>query len=109
MIPLELQFGQVAVIDDSVIHFSGDNHAEEERKAVQLIMKPAEAPTIHCYRSKDETDLVRIVDVDDDFFFDFNMWETPSGGVNMRTISYPIVKLTESELIEKTRANLLPI
>ncbi len=107
MVPLELRFGQVAVIDDSVIHFSGDNHDETERKAVQLIMKPEEAPTIHCFKKEGEADVVRIVDVDDDFFFDFNMWEIPKGGLNMRTIHYPIVKLTEPQLIERTRFNLL--
>jgi len=107
MVPLELRLGQVAVIDDSVIHFSGDNHDEAERKAVQLILKPEEAATIHCFRRKEESDIVHIVDVDDDFFFDFNMWEIPAGGTNMRTVKYPIVKLTESELIEKTKVNLL--
>ena len=107
MVPLELKFGQIAILDDSIIHFSGINNTADERKAVQLILKPEEVPTIHCFKSTKDDDEIRIIDVADDYFFDFDMWETPSAGKNLRTINYPIIKLTESDLVEKTRINLL--
>lgn len=106
MLPLQLQFGQIAVIDDSIIHFSGDNNTESERKAIQLILKPEEATTIHCFKSDKSVNEIHIIDVEDDYFFDFNMWEAPKGGTNRRTINHPIIKITERELIEKARLNL---
>ena len=109
MMPLDLRLGQVAVIDDSIIHFSGVNHTLKERKAVQVILKPEEAPTIHCFRRDKESDEISIIHVPDDYFFGFDMWEMPKGGENQRTIHYPIVKLTESQLLEKTSLNLMPI
>ena len=106
MLPLQLRFGQIAVIDDSIIHFSGDNNTESERKAIQLILKPEEATTIHCFKSDKSINEIHIIDVEDDYFFDFNMWEAPKGGTNRRTINHPIIKITERELIEKARLNL---
>lgn len=105
MIPLELHVGQVAVIDDSVIHFSGDNHLESDRRAVQLIMKPAEAPTIHCYKDNGGDDIT-IMEVDDEYFFDFDMWQKPKPGKNHKTITYPIKKINEAELIRLCNKNL---
>lgn len=106
-VPLELRFGQVAILDDGVIHYSGVNHSPKERKAVQLILKPEEVPTIHCFKSRKDDDEIKIIDVPDNYFFDFNMWETPAGGENLRTINFPIVKISEPELLERTRTNLL--
>ncbi|HWB64698.1 MAG TPA: phytanoyl-CoA dioxygenase family protein [Chitinophagales bacterium] len=109
MVPMELKPGQVAVIDDSVIHYSGVNQKTGERKAVQLIMKPIEATTIHCFKNADNPALVNVIDVDDDFFFDFNMWETPLSGRNLRTIQVDLHKLNEEELCARTNKNLAEV
>ncbi|GIV34456.1 MAG: hypothetical protein KatS3mg031_1991 [Chitinophagales bacterium] len=106
MVPLELRAGQVGIIDDGVIHYSGNNHTSDDRRAVQLIMKPAEAPTIHCYKDEVDDNIIHILEVDDDFFFDFNMWDKPRGGRKLNSIRYPIKKLTEQELLERCNRNL---
>ena len=106
MVPLELQPGEVAVIDDSVIHYSGVNNTQAERKAIQLILKPAEVNTIHCFKDSPENDNINIIEVEDDYFFDFNMWEKPNGGKNKNVISFPIHKISETELIDLCNVNL---
>ncbi len=106
MVPLELRFGQAAILDDSIIHYSGINNVEQERKAIQLILKPEEATTIHCFKNDKLSDEIQIIDVADDYFFDFDMWQPPQGGSNLRSFNFPIVKITEAQLLEKTRQNL---
>jgi ectoine hydroxylase-related dioxygenase (phytanoyl-CoA dioxygenase family) len=106
MVPLELQPGEVAVIDDSVIHYSGVNNTPTERKAIQLILKPAEVNTIHCFKDSPENDNINIIEVEDDYFFDFNMWEKPKAGKNKDVISFPIHKISENELIDLCSRNL---
>ncbi len=106
MVPLELKVGQVGVIDDGVIHYSGDNHTQRDRRAVQLIMKPADVPTIHCYKDSPDSDKINIMEVEDDYFFDFNMWDKPREGKNLHTITFPIKKLSEEELVERCNQNL---
>lgn len=106
MVPLELKLGQVAIIDDGIIHYSGINYTPNERRAIQLIMKPTEAPVIHCYKPTATEDTVNIMEVGDDYFFDFNMWEKPREGKLVDTIQYHIHKLTESELVKLCNQNL---
>ncbi len=105
MIPLELHVGQVAILDDSIIHFSGDNHTENDRRTIQLIMKPAEVPTIHCYKDSSD-DEIYLMDVDDDYFFDFDMWRKPKPGKNQRKINFSIKKISEEELLQRCNKNL---
>lgn len=106
MLPFELKPGQVGIVDDSVIHYSGINQTHEHRKAVQLILKPEEAPTIHCYKENEGDDTVTIMEVEDDYFFDFDMWKKPTGGKNRSTIHFPIHKITENELVRLCNKNL---
>ena len=108
MVPLNLHVGQVAVIDDSVIHYSGPNQSQDDRKAVQLIMKPDEAQLIHCLKNDEQMDRIDILAVDDDFFFDFDMTKKPEGGKRIQTIHFPIHKISEQELLERSNRNLIP-
>ena len=107
MVPLNLQTGQIAVIDDSVIHYSGINHSDADRRAVQLIMKPEEAQLIHCLKNNNDTDAVDVIAIEDDFFFDFDMQKKPEGGKLIETIVFPIHKISEQDLIERCNTNLL--
>lgn len=109
MVPLNLHIGQVAVIDDSVIHYSGSNYSQGDRKAVQLIMKPDEAQLVHCVKNDEQEDNVDILAVADDFFFDFDMLRKPEGGKVIETIHFPIHKISEEELLERCNRNLLPV
>jgi ectoine hydroxylase-related dioxygenase (phytanoyl-CoA dioxygenase family) len=106
MEPFIIKAGQAAIIDDSVIHFSADNHTKDPRIAVQLIMKPAEAQTIHYSAIGAQPGKVDVYEVEDDFFFDFDMREKPKNGKLVDSIDYQPNQLTESELIQRANINL---
>lgn len=106
MVPLNLRPGQVGIIDDSLIHYSAVNNSSNERKAVQLILKPEEVPTIHCFKRSPESNEIQIIDVEDDYFFNFNMWEIPQGGKNERVVDFEIKKIKEEELVHRFNKNL---
>lgn len=106
MIPCNLQIGQVVILDDSIIHYSGVNRSDVDRKAIQLILKPSETPLIHCYISNKEKETINIIDVDDDFFFDFDMWRQPQQGRNLRHVPYTLQDIDEEQLLHRRRVNL---
>jgi|ERR1043165_1170634 hypothetical protein len=106
MVPLNLEPGQVGIIDDALVHYSGINNSQNERKAVQLILKPAEAMTIHCYKDSEDSEDLHIIDVNEDFYFDFDMWVKPRETPNKKTIRFPNFKLTEQELRSRLSKNI---
>ena len=99
MVPLELKPGQVAVIDDSVIHYSGVNHSDAPRRAVQFILKPEEAQAIHYFRdASDPPGRVQLYEVGEEFFFDFDMRSRPNGGKLSDTITYLPRQISTAEM-----------
>ena len=40
-------------------------------------------------------------------FFDFDVWSKPKMGANLRSVRFPIHKISEAELIQKRNQNLL--
>lgn len=106
MIPCNLHIGQVVILDDSIIHYSGVNRSDVDRKAIQLILKPSETPLIHCYISNKGKETINIIDVDDDFFFDFDMWKQPQQGRNLRHVPYTLKDIDEEQLLHRRRVNL---
>ena len=100
MKPFELKAGYAAILDDSILHFSSDNHTDKPRPAVQLIMHPAEAPAIHYYR-EGNADELEVLEVTPDFFFDFNMNEKPTKGESVGKIPYRHVNLSEEDLRQR--------
>lgn len=97
MQPLELVEGEVGIIDDSVIHYSGDNFSGKDRPTIQLILKPKKAQALHYLGSEDHAS-VRIYEVDPDFFMSFNMNDRNINRqlIGEKNISNP--KLTEEKL-----------
>lgn len=108
MVPLELKEGQVAILDDSIIHYSGDNLTNSPRKAIQAILKPKEAKLIHCFKPKQTlTDEIKVMEVPNDYFLDFDMWSEPKITNEPKSILYPTNKINEAELLEKCHYNLI--
>lgn len=102
MVPLELVPGQVAVIDDGVIHYSGVNHSNSARRAVQFIMKPKEAPAIHFFREPTApSDEVQVYEVGEEFFFDFDMHSKPKGGKLLKVIQYQAKPISIAEMKQR--------
>ena len=102
MEPFIIKAGQVAVVDDSILHYSPINTTATPRPAFQLIMIPEEAQAIHYYKSKEsKEDKVEIFEVNPDFFFNFSMTERPQNVKHIGFKEYKHHNLTEGELKEK--------
>ena len=73
MTPLNLKIGDIAIIDDSVIHYSSTNKSAKDRPSIQLILKPKKAKSIHYLGNCTGQGKVKVHEVNKDFFFDFDM------------------------------------
>jgi hypothetical protein len=102
--PFELVPGEVAIIDDGILHWSSDNKTDKVRTAVQLIMVPNDVPTIHYVKA--DHNAIDVLQVDEIFFMHYsNMRDVPRG--------YPIIgrkeihqkKLNEKEFREIVARN----
>lgn len=99
MHPLELTKGQVAIIDDAVIHYSSDNFSDYERPTIQLILKPKKAKAIHYHTNNLEKGIMDVYEVSPDFFMRFDMNSDEINAPLINTIAINIPKISELELI----------
>lgn len=100
--PIEINEGQAALLDDSLIHWSYSNISRQTRTAVQLICVPKEARHIYYYYDESgEKPKMNLYDVDKDFFFKFNCKSEPIGLSQFDSIPYQYHSLTEKDLFEK--------
>lgn len=98
MKPLELKVGQIAILDDAILHYSGENKSDKDRGTIQLIMKPKEAKAIHYYCENIKHGELEVFEVTPDFFTTFDMRLKPSGVPVIERISFthkPIKKENE--------------
>jgi len=99
--PLTFSAGTAGVIDDSIIHWSSENHSANVRTAIQLIMIPREATPIHYYRNPEEPNKLEVFEVDSDFFTTFNMFEKPVGVKSIGHVPFDYKNFSEEELIKQ--------
>lgn len=100
--PFEITAGQAAIIDDGILHWSSENKSNEVRTAVQLIMAPSEATTIHLVKSPHQEETL-VYQVDPEFFMKYNMKDIPEG--------YPVIgkkSIHLSKLNERAFQQILP-
>ena len=105
MEPLNLHVGQVAILDDALLHYSSVNNTDQVRSTIQLIMKPENAPAIHYYRATPEADSLGVFEVDMEFFTKFKMNEKPEGVPHVATVPYSYINFSEKELIQRVSKN----
>ncbi|HLP19104.1 MAG TPA: phytanoyl-CoA dioxygenase family protein [Chitinophagales bacterium] len=80
LVPMNLKAGNAVVLDDSIVHYSAINKTNQLRLAIQLILVPAEVPSIHYHMNPAKSkDNVEILEVDTDFYMQFNPWKQPEG------------------------------
>jgi hypothetical protein len=99
LIPLETKAGDCVILDDSIVHYSAVNSTDDLRLAIQLICIPKEEKPIH-YRfngSKKSKPKIDMLQVDEEFFFQFNPWKFPSGVKTIRQINYLPVALSRGD------------
>lgn len=103
MQPLNLKLGQVAILDDALLHYSSRNKSEKVRSSIQLIMKPKEAPAVHYHCGDGNLDKLDVYEVDQDFFTTFKMGSTPQGVAMIGSINHSYRRISEEELNLVTR------
>lgn len=87
LVPLTVRAGEAVVLDDSIIHYSTANQTKEMRLAIQLIMRPEEAPCIHYYYDREvDPPQVLMLKVEPSFFTAFHPWLKPEGEV-LKTVT----------------------
>lgn len=105
LLPLETKAGDCVILDDSIVHYSAINKSNDLRLAIQLICIPAEMPSIHYHMdpsvSMQEVD---ILEVDVDFYMQFNPWKKPGNVKKLKRIPYNFHPLTEEEFKQRMRA-----
>ena len=101
MQPLNLRAGQVGIIDDSVIHYSSDNHSSEHRPTIQLILKPKQAKALHYLGGVEDPHQIQVYEVDSKFFMGFNMHSREINGqlIEEKHIDNPPLTLERLEKI----------
>ncbi len=87
--PMNVKAGQGVILDDSIVHYSNINKTPGLRLAIQLIMIPKAAASIHYHldRTKDQNN-VTMLETDVDFYMNFHPWLKPVGMKELATLPY---------------------
>lgn len=98
LVPANIKAGQAVVLDDSIVHYSAINKTQGLRLAIQLIMLPREMPSIHYHLDHHQSPKqVDVLEVDHNFFMEFNPWKKPENVKRIGTIPFTPSSLTEKE------------
>jgi hypothetical protein len=103
LVPLETKAGDCIILDDSIVHYSAINKTEGLRLAIQLICIPAEFSSWHYYGKGDKVD---ILEVDENFYMEFNPWKQPDYAKKIDELSFQPHAIDEAEFIK--RLNSVP-
>lgn len=105
LIPLETKAGDCVILDDSIVHYSALNKTNDLRLAIQLICIPAEFPSIHYHMDPSVSmDKVDVLEVDVDFYMQFNPWKKPGNVKRIATINHNKPFITEEEFKQRMKA-----
>lgn len=87
--PMNVKAGQGVILDDSIVHYSNINKTPGLRLAIQLILIPKEATSIHYHldRTKDPNH-VTMLETDVDFYMNFHPWLKPVGMKELAILPY---------------------
>ncbi|MBL4669195.1 MAG: phytanoyl-CoA dioxygenase family protein [Flavobacteriales bacterium] len=103
--PLETKAGNAVILDDSIIHHSAINKTDGLRLTIQLILIPKEKTSIHYHMdlSKDK-DKVNVLDVDKNFYMQFNPWKKATNIVVKESFSYTPFSLSIDDFEQQLKA-----
>lgn len=106
LVPLETKAGDCVILDDSIVHYSALNTTDDLRLAIQLICIPKDEQAIHYHfnttnNSKPQIDVLQ---VDEEFFFQFNPWKFPSGVKKIGQKNYRQMALTRNDFDQIMRS-----
>lgn len=100
--PLVMKTGQVAVLDDSMVHWSFPNLSGKTRTALQIICVPKEVPPVYYfYDFVTPHKRVHMYHCDKTFFFRFNCHEEPTGLPLVKTFDYEFKVFSPEEFARR--------
>ncbi len=89
LVTCDIKAGEAIILDDSIVHYSHPNTTNDLRIAIQLILIPEEEPAIHYHMNPGVSqEIVNVLEVDHDFFMEFNPWKQPEGNKKLRELNY---------------------
>lgn len=98
LVPINIPAGNAVILDDSLVHYSAVNKTKELRLAIQLILIPAEEKSIHHHMNPSEKPgKVDVLEVDTDFYMQFNPWKKPENVKVKLSIDYHPFAMSYSE------------
>lgn len=86
--PLDTKAGNAVILDDSLVHYSRPNKTLGLRIAIQLILIPAEVPSVHYHLDYQKPDEIKVWEVDKEFYMEFNPWMKAKGVKTIATLPY---------------------
>lgn len=86
--PLDTKAGDAVILDDSLVHYSRPNKTQDLRIAIQLILIPAELPSVHYHLDYQNPTEVKVWEVDHDFYMQFNPWMKAENVKTIATMPY---------------------
>jgi Phytanoyl-CoA dioxygenase (PhyH) len=73
LVPINLQTGEVVFLDDSILHYTGNNTDINSRDSIQVLLKPVEAPALFFTGNNRELgNEVQCYEVERNFFSNLN-------------------------------------
>jgi ectoine hydroxylase-related dioxygenase (phytanoyl-CoA dioxygenase family) len=98
LVPMNLKAGEAVILDDSIVHYSAINKTDGLRLAIQLILVPSEEKSIHYHMDQSiSTTKVQVLEVDTDFYMQFNPWKKPANQKVLRTFDFTPFKMNAEE------------
>lgn len=104
--PLNVKAGQAVIFDDSLLHYSTPNTSDHQRIVIQNIIVPKEAQAVHYYVDPEKPEVLQVMDVDKEFYLDYDMRATPTGFTRVEEEVYvdrSVDKETFIRMIEKAQ------
>ncbi|MCC6371005.1 MAG: phytanoyl-CoA dioxygenase family protein [Bacteroidia bacterium] len=99
--PMNVKAGECVVLDDSIVHYSNVNKTPGLRLAIQLILVPKEAPTIHYHLDREENKhRIHVLETDDDFYMNFHPWLKPVGKRELASVFFKEEDFTYNDFLK---------
>ncbi len=104
LVPCNVKAGNAVVLDDSIVHYSAINKTNDLRLTIQLILIPDEEPSIHYHVNPAvDKNQVNVLEVDKDFYMEFNPWKQPEGARVVRTFQHETQQITMQEFKKRIK------
>jgi ectoine hydroxylase-related dioxygenase (phytanoyl-CoA dioxygenase family) len=104
--PMNVKAGQAVVLDDSIVHYSNINTTPGLRLAIQLIMIPEAANSIHYHLDKEaDPHTITQYETNVDFYTHFHPWLKPKGLKALKHIPFTDKKFSYEEFLEGLSKN----